>query len=559
MINRKFQMIQQRPNTDDDKDAKSKLLEGTYLKMSTFPAEINIVSTNNMSASNTSTVISKHNYSLPPQTDYTQQPITLISQTSQQQNKARSNSLNSGQTNFAIATNIQDMQNKITLPTSNIKLNIVPSLAQVMQSGGLVIDAKSLNNAANESTATALAEGGFVTAGTSTAQQHFTPQYIQHTQGLEQQQQPKIKQEKTVNMMYDVERNRILYTNLKGNRSGTQFLAQINPKMVNILPIQHKNVPGTVQAIATQAMASGKTIEHIASPITSRLNQQLTRKKLQDDEFLSRVQVSNINANTMTFGTIGNAVNDSKADTENTKTNIFVTSMPTGSELKTMRKESLSKILAVSSASKVSIANTLSNIVAVSSTPNIHTANLTNTSIISNKGNTVLPMLITSNTLTSVTESMSMNLPIATVAQMPTELLSLNSSSSATPVKTSIQQIVSTSSAPTTFFVTRDASSISSATSTGTTMVPITTVISSLVSLSTTSSPSTTRTASNTFLSSSSPPLLSLTLSAARNNNAGTTSFITTSDPSILANASATHTITATNENLQMTDEVTNR
>lgn len=100
---------------------------------------------------------SKHNYSLPPQAAFHHQPITLIGQSSQNQNQKVLMS-HTGQGNLAISTPIQDMQNKITIPTSNIKLNIVPSLAQVMHQpgGGIVIDAKGLNATAGDHKTTIL-------------------------------------------------------------------------------------------------------------------------------------------------------------------------------------------------------------------------------------------------------------------------------------------------------------------------------------------------------------------------------------------------------------------
>lgn len=124
-------MIPQRSMGDDKEDVKPKIIEGAaYLKL---PNDFNVVSSNALSTMNASNATSKHNYSLPPQAAF-QQPITLIGQSQQRSHIS---------TNLALAT--QSMSDKITIPTSNIKLNLVPSqLAQVMQSGGgLVIDAKS--------------------------------------------------------------------------------------------------------------------------------------------------------------------------------------------------------------------------------------------------------------------------------------------------------------------------------------------------------------------------------------------------------------------------------
>lgn len=494
-------MIQQRPSTEDDKDIKPKLLEGAYLKMSTFPAEINIVSTNNISGSNTSIVTSKHNYSLPPQADFSHQPITLIGQTTQQQNKVRSNPTNSGQANFAIATSIQDMQNKITIPSSNIKLNIVPSLAQVMQSGGLVIDAKSLNSATSSGehkpTTTTLTGGAFVTAaaGTSTSQQHFhQQQFIQHSApGM--QQQPKVKLEKTMNMMYDIDRNRILYTNLKGNRGGTQFLAQINPKVVNLLPIQHKNnVPGTVQTIVTQSNAMNKTIEHvITSPIPSRLQQQLNRKKMQEEEMQQiqispRVQQGNLNTNIMSFSTPVNT-NDNRTGTENTRANFFVATVTSGvgSDINTMRKASLSKIL-TSTPSRVSIS---------SSAP-------TMASSTTSKTNAALSMSSSSS---------SSSLPIGLTSS--NELVSINMPSGGSTI--TLPHIASSMSVPANLLITRN--SLTTPISSNVSPASLIHSRSKTTPVMSTESPATT-------LLTTSPPLLSLTLTATT-NSASTANSIT--------------------------------
>lgn len=129
---------------DDKEDVKPKIIEGAYLKL---PTDFNVVSSNAISTINASNATSKHNYSLPPQAAF-HQPITLIGQSQQSQNKVIINPSHLS-TNLALAT--QSMSDKITIPTSNIKLNLVPSLAQVMQSGGgLVIDAKSGTVAAGD-------------------------------------------------------------------------------------------------------------------------------------------------------------------------------------------------------------------------------------------------------------------------------------------------------------------------------------------------------------------------------------------------------------------------
>lgn len=138
LLNRKFQMVQQRTSSDDDKDVKPKILEGAYLK---FPAEF--VSSNNITTINAAAVTSNHNYSLPPQATFHHQPITLIGQSAQNQNKVLMS--HAGPGNLAITSPMQDMQNKITIPAPNIKLNLVTSLPQ-----GIMIDSKGLNVSAGD-------------------------------------------------------------------------------------------------------------------------------------------------------------------------------------------------------------------------------------------------------------------------------------------------------------------------------------------------------------------------------------------------------------------------
>lgn len=97
-----------------------------------------------------------------------------------------------------------------------------------------------------------VSSSGATTSTANVAQIHYQHQMTQSQAQMQSQQsqqvhgQPKVKLEKTVNMMYaDADRTRILY-NLKNNRAGAQFLAQLNPtKVVNIVPFQqHKGGPG---------------------------------------------------------------------------------------------------------------------------------------------------------------------------------------------------------------------------------------------------------------------------------------------------------------------------
>lgn len=73
-------------------------------------------------------------------------------------------------------------------------------------------------------------------------------------------------------MASQMDRTRILYTNLKNNRGSAQFLAQINPtKVVNIVPIPHKSGAGggAVQGIVN------KTIQRVVVSSSQSQSQQL--------------------------------------------------------------------------------------------------------------------------------------------------------------------------------------------------------------------------------------------------------------------------------------------
>lgn len=163
---------------DDKEDVKPKILEGAYLKL---PHDFNVVSSNALSTINASNATSKHNYSLPPQAAF-HQPITLLGQTQQSQNKVIISPSHLS-TNLALAT--QSLSDKITIPSSNIKLNLVPSLTQVMQSGGgLVIDAKS-GTVAGDLSQAAQQQSGLeqtVTGATSTSSPNVSQIHYQQQQ-----------------------------------------------------------------------------------------------------------------------------------------------------------------------------------------------------------------------------------------------------------------------------------------------------------------------------------------------------------------------------------------
>lgn len=210
--------------------------------MAAFPSEFNVVASNNL-ALNAAAVASNHNYSLTPQSAVHHQPITLIGQPSQSHNKFIINSVSgsSHTSTIALGTQTQDLQLKMQAPLSNFKVNVVPSsVAQNLQASTLSI-----------------ASGGKPTILTTQTVHHLAASQQQVSQ---QQQQPNRK----INMVYDNERNRIVYLNKNNiNNRGQPIFASLNQKVLNIaLPMQNKNnASSTVQRIAT--VANTQTISNI--------------------------------------------------------------------------------------------------------------------------------------------------------------------------------------------------------------------------------------------------------------------------------------------------------
>lgn len=227
--------------------------------MAAFPSDFNVVASNNL-ALNAAAVASNHNYSLTPQSAVHHQPITLIGQSSQSHNKFIINSVSGAShnttnaTTIALGTPTQDLQLKMQAPLSNFKVNVVPSsVAQNLQASTLSI-----------------AGGGKPTI--------LTTQTVHH---LAASQQPVVAQQpnRKINMVYDNERNRILYLNKNNiNSRGQPIFASLNQKVLNIaLPMQNKNnASNTVQRIAT--VANTQTIsnirqQHMMTPSAGASNQ----------------------------------------------------------------------------------------------------------------------------------------------------------------------------------------------------------------------------------------------------------------------------------------------
>lgn len=238
---------------------------------------------------------SNHNYSIASNSIHSHQqsqPIIVTGQQLQQNkiiiNSVSSPSISSSQSsssgasssnqstasilgnasNITISTPIQELlvagQNKIqlnTIPTSNIKLNLVPT-------------SNNQNYNIHPTNLSSL-DVKTIVSGTPVQQ--------------------RVKVEKTLNMLLDSEKNRILCANIKNSR-GTPFtIAHINQKVVNILPIQNRNNVGsnTIQNIVTAAsptsaaaLLNQKSHQRINSQSNITQQQQLQQQQLQQHQQL---------------------------------------------------------------------------------------------------------------------------------------------------------------------------------------------------------------------------------------------------------------------------------
>lgn len=273
--------------------------------MAAFPSEFNVVASNNL-ALNAAAVASNHNYSLTPQSAVHHQPITLISQPSQSHNKFIINSVSgsSHTTNastIALGTSSQDLQLKMQAPLSNFKVNVVPSsMAQNLQASTLSI-----------------ASGGKPTILTTQTVHHLT---AAQQQQVSQQQQPNRK----INMVYDNERNRILYLNKNNiNSRGQPIFASLNQKVLNIaLPMQHKN---------------NATSVGVVTPVGGIMNKQQQQQTVQRIATVANTQtISNIRqqhsagnqviVGTSSGDTLTKLVQNSDGGTASTGVNVNTTS-----------------------------------------------------------------------------------------------------------------------------------------------------------------------------------------------------------------------------------------
>lgn len=100
-------------------------------------------------------------------------------------------------------------------------------------------------------------------------------------------------------MLFDADKNRILYTNFKNNR-GQPIFASVNaPKVVNLLPMQNKNNVATgsatsLQGIITTVPTGGlnknqQTVQRIATIANAQTISQL-RHQQQQQQLLQQQQ-----------------------------------------------------------------------------------------------------------------------------------------------------------------------------------------------------------------------------------------------------------------------------
>lgn len=123
--------------------------------------------------------------------------------------------------------------------------------------------------------------------------------HLNQQQQLQQQQQSQQNRKTTVNMLFDADKNRILYTNFKNNR-GQPIFASVNaPKVVNLLPMQNKNnvaagsttsLQGIVTTVPTVGINKNQqTVQRIATIANAQTISQL-RHQQQQHQLLQQQQ-----------------------------------------------------------------------------------------------------------------------------------------------------------------------------------------------------------------------------------------------------------------------------
>lgn len=197
-------------------------------------------------------VASNHNYSLAPQSQGNvitiqpqQQSIAVIGNTNihaqnqltpLQHNKIIINT-QSGSNNVTGDTKLgaSGSRDRVTessfpfnkiIPTTNIKLNILPTI-QTSATGNLMDTKMILTNSGN-------GDGKQATAIITTAHSTTNPQ-----------------QGNRFKMVLEPDKRGYIYATGFKNRPGSQLVAQLNPKVVNIKQFQHKNNIGSVQNIVS--------------------------------------------------------------------------------------------------------------------------------------------------------------------------------------------------------------------------------------------------------------------------------------------------------------------
>lgn len=122
-----------------------------------------------------------------------------------------------------------------------------------------------------------------------------------------------------------MDRTRILYTNLKNNRGSAQFLAQINPKVVNILPIHNKNSGGsgimnkTIQRVVVSS--SQPQSQQLASAFRQQQTVNANANSTQSANALLSTNAGNTLIITTSTASDGSSINNIFNDINTTSTN----------------------------------------------------------------------------------------------------------------------------------------------------------------------------------------------------------------------------------------------
>ncbi|KXJ81436.1 hypothetical protein RP20_CCG019745 [Aedes albopictus] len=158
-------------------------------------------------------------------------PITILSATSQNPQQATQNKIILTSSPQLIHQAAGQLMAAAAAASPHGKISINSNLLQQQQQGQQIAQFQTTT------------DGGQVQATSGTA-------------GGQQQQN--VKFEKAVNMLFDADKNRIVYANIKNSRG--QFLAQLNPKLMTVVEVDVAVAVGAVNAAGPALDGTGMTM-----------------------------------------------------------------------------------------------------------------------------------------------------------------------------------------------------------------------------------------------------------------------------------------------------------